>query len=290
MTERRRSRAVGRSGGGATAAVAALRRLRVELRFLAAMWRANLQSALEYRAAFVSQVLGMVLNNAAFLAFWVLFFDRFPSVGGWGLRDMLQLFGMTATGFGLGVVLFGNALSLADIIAANGLDAYLVLPRPVLLHVLAGRSRISGLGDIATGIACVAATGGAAAGGVAMWGRFAVAAVLAMAVFVSFLVIVASLTFWLGGASALSAQAVHALLAFATYPLSIFDGLSKLLLLTVIPAAFIGAVPAAFVRNFTPGALAQLAAAALIGVVLAAVLFERGVRRYESGGMAVGVG
>lgn len=290
MAGRRRSSASGRTGGGGAAVVAALRRGRVELRFLVAMWRANLQSALEYRTAFVSQVLGMVLNNAAFLAFWVLFFDRFPSVGGWGMKDMLQLFGMTATGFGLGVVLFGNALSLADIIAANGLDAYLVLPRPVLLHVLAGRSRISGLGDIATGIACVAATGGAAAGGAAMWGRFAVAAVLAMAVFVSFLVIVASLTFWLGGASALSAQAVHALLAFATYPLSIFDGLSKLMLLTVIPAAFIGAVPAAFVRNFAPGALAQLAAAALIGVVLAAVLFGRGVRRYESGGMAVGVG
>jgi len=290
MAGRRRSSASGHTRGGGAAVVAALRRGRVELRFLVAMWRANLQSALEYRTAFVSQVLGMVLNNAAFLAFWVLFFDRFPSVGGWGLKDMLQLFGMTATGFGLGVVLFGNALSLADIIAANGLDAYLVLPRPVLLHVLAGRSRISGLGDIATGIACVAATGGAAAGGAAMWGRFAVAAVLAMAVFVSFLVIVASLTFWLGGASALSAQAVHALLAFATYPLSIFDGLSKLMLLTVIPAAFIGAVPAAFVRNFAPGALAQLAAAALIGVVLAAVLFGRGVRRYESGGMAVGVG
>lgn len=289
MAGRRRSSADGRPGGWAAAA-AILRRARVELRFLAAMWRANLQSALEYRAAFVSQVLGMVLNNAAFLAFWVLFFDRFPSVGGWGLKDMLQLFGMTATGFGLGVVLFGNALSLADIIAANGLDAYLVLPRPVLLHVLAGRSRISGLGDIATGIACVAATGGAAAGGAAMWVRFAVAAVLAMAVFVSFLVIVASLTFWLGGASALSAQAVHALLAFATYPLSIFDGLSKLMLLTVIPAAFIGAVPAAFVRDFAPGALAQLAAAALVGVVLAAVLFGRGVRRYESGGMAVAVG
>lgn len=267
---------------------AALRRAGVELRFLGAMWRANLQSALEYRGAFAGQVLGMVLNNAAFLAFWALFFDRFPSVGGWGMRDMLQLFGMTATGFGLGVVLFGNALTLADIIAANGLDGYLVLPRPVLLHVLAGRSRISGLGDIATGIVCVAATAGD--GGWAMWGRFVLAAVLATVVFVGFLVVVASLAFWLGGASALSAQAIHALLAFATYPLSIFDGFAKLVLLTVIPAAFIGAVPAAFVRDFSPAALAQLAGAAAVCAGLAAMLFHRGLRRYESGGMAITVG
>lgn len=262
-------------------------RARSEVRFVVALWRANLLAALEYRTAFVSQVLGMLLNNAAFLVFWVLFFERFPSVNGWGMRDMLELYGMTATGFGLGVVLFGNALTLADVIAGNGLDGYLVLPRPVLLHVLAGRSRISGWGDIATGVICYAMTG---AGGLAGWGRYGLASLLAMTVFVSFLVIVASLSFWLGGASALSAQAVHALLAFATYPLSIFDGAAKWLLLTVIPAAFIGAVPAAFVRGYSARTLLELAAAAAVSLGLAVLLFHRGLRRYESGGMAVSAG
>ena len=188
---------------------------------------------------------------------------------------------------GLGVVAFGNALSLADIIAGNGLDGYLALPRPVLLHVLAGRSRISGWGDIATGLVCFAATN---TGGAAAWGRYAVAALASMTVFVSFLVAVASLTFWLGGASALSAQAIHAMLAFATYPLTIFDGAAKLMLLTVIPAAFIGAVPADFVRGYSDGALAQLLAAAVVSLTVAIVLFHRGLRRYESGGMAVTAG
>lgn len=265
----------------------AARRARSETRFVVALWRANLLAALEYRTAFVSQVLGMLLNNAAFLAFWVLFFERFQSVNGWGMRDMLQLYGMTATGFGLGVVMFGNALTLADVIAGNALDAYLVLPRPVLLHVLAGKSRISGWGDIATGVICYAMTG---AGGLAGWGRYGLAALLAMAVFVSFLVSVASLSFWLGGASALSAQAIHALLAFATYPLSIFEGAAKWMLLTVIPAAFIGAVPAAFVRDYSGRTLLELAGAAAVSVALATVLFHRGLRRYESGGMAVSAG
>ncbi|MBK8539360.1 MAG: ABC-2 family transporter protein [Ardenticatenia bacterium] len=264
-----------------------LRRIRVELSFLAALWKTNLLAALEYRASFISQVLGMLLNNAAFLAFWLLFFQRFPKVNGWGMRDMLGLYGMTATGFGLGVVLFGNALSLADIISQNGLDPYLSLPRPVLLHVLASGSRISGWGDILTGLLCMALLGPPDA---AAWLRYGAAALVSMIVFISFLVLVASLTFWIGSASALSGSAINAILAFATYPMSIFDGSAKLILLTVIPAGFIGALPADFVRHYTGRGLAQLAAAALVFLALALIAFHRGLRHYESGGLATGMG
>ena len=51
-----------------------------QLRFLGALWKANLLAAMEYRGAFLSQVLGMALNNAIYFTFWVLFFDRFPAV------------------------------------------------------------------------------------------------------------------------------------------------------------------------------------------------------------------
>lgn len=265
----------------------ALRRLRVEAGFLLALWKANLLSAMEYRASFLTQVFGMLLNNAAFLAFWALFFQRFPEVNGWGMTDMLSLYGMTATGFGLGVIAFGNCLTLADIIAHNGLDPYLSLPRPVLLHVLASSSRISGWGDLLTGLICLLA-GGSVDLGTAL--RYGLASLASMTVFVGFLVLVASLGFWLGSATALSGQAIHAILAFATYPLSVFDGWSKLLLYTVIPAAFVGAVPAEVVRGVEGGSLGLLLLAAASTAGLAAGAFHLGLRRYESGGMATGLG
>ncbi len=34
-----------------------------ELRFLAALWRANLQAAMEFRAAFLTQAVGMVAKQ-----------------------------------------------------------------------------------------------------------------------------------------------------------------------------------------------------------------------------------
>ncbi len=254
--------------------------LRRELRFLTVLWKANLQAAMEYRAAFVAQVVGMMLNNAVYFAIWVVFFDRFGQVRGWQLGDMVLLFAVTATGFGLAAVGFGNVLAMADVIAGGGLDYYLTLPRPVLVHVLASRSRYGGLGDVCYGVLTFALLADA---GPSAFARFALGSVLSMVVFVAFMVLVQSLAFWMGSASQLSAQSVNALLTFALYPISLFDGTAKFLLFTILPAAFVGSVPAALVRDFTWPAFAQLAGAAFALLALALVVFHRGLRRYESG-------
>ncbi len=254
--------------------------MRRELTFLLALWKANLLAAMEYRVAFISQVVGMMLNNAVYFLFWVLFFDRFQQVRGWGLNEMLILFGVVAAGFGLGVYLFGNALTLADVISGGRLDYYLSLPRPVLLHALASRSIVSGLGDAAYGLISFALAGHYTPDAV---GRFALGALLSATIFLSFLVLTQSLAFYLGNATQLSAQATQAIIAFSLYPITLFDGTAKLLLFTVLPAAFMGAVPAEFVREFTWSTLAQLLTAALAFLSLALTVFHRGLRRYESG-------
>ena len=43
--------------------------MRGELSFLIALWKANLLAAMEYRIPFISQVLGMMLNNAIYFLF-----------------------------------------------------------------------------------------------------------------------------------------------------------------------------------------------------------------------------
>ncbi len=254
--------------------------MRGELRFLAALWRANLQAAMEFRAAFLTQVAGMVLNNGLYFLFWVLFFDRFERVAGYGLREMALLFGVAACSFGLGVYLFGNVLTLAEIISEGRLDYYLALPRPALLHAIASRSMPSGLGDACYGLLSFLVIGPHSLDGLA---RFALGVGCGTAVFVGFMVLVSSLAFWMGGATQLSGQALMAMITFATYPVTLFDGTARLLLFTVMPAALMGAVPAAFVRGFTWADLGLMAAGAVGFLALAILAFQRGLRRYESG-------
>ena len=251
-----------------------------EIKFLSSLWKTNLLAAMEYRVSFLSQVLGMMLNNGMYFLFWVIFFDRFQQVRGWGLSDMFLLFGLVAAGYGLSSLLFGNAFNLADVITKGGLDYYLSLPRSVLLHVLASRSITSGLGDLTYGLFSFALAGQFT---IPSMGRFILGMLLSMTIFLSFLVSVQSLAFWAGDASLLSTQATNAIVTFSIYPITLFDGSAKFILFTIIPAALVGALPAEFVRSFSLIRLGQLLGAAFVILTLALVLFYRGLRRYESG-------
>lgn len=51
---------------------------------------ANLLVTMEYLAAFITQVVSMMLNNAVYFLFWVIFFTRFKEVRGWGLEKMFH--------------------------------------------------------------------------------------------------------------------------------------------------------------------------------------------------------
>ena len=251
-----------------------------ELKFLLALWQANLLAAMEYRVAFLSQVVGMMLNNALYFVFWVLFFERFKEVRGWALNDMLLLFAVVATGFGAAVVLFGNVVSLNEVITNGRLDYYLSLPRPVLLHTLASSSIPSGMGDFFYGIVSFLAAGQL---GWDVWLRYLLGVTVAALLFCSLMVIVHSAAFWLGNADVLTQQAFNAVLTFSMYPITMFDGTAKFLLFTILPAAFIGVVPTGFVRAFSWVVLGQLLLVTTIFLTVAIVIFHRGLARYESG-------
>jgi ABC-2 type transport system permease protein len=113
--------------------------------------------------------------------------------------------------------------------------------------------------------------------------RFLVGTLLAMIVFLSFMVLVHSLTFYIGNASMLSQQFFNAIITFALYPISLFEGTAKFILFFIIPAAFMGSVPAEFVIQASWLRLGELCLAAIIVLALSLLFFHHGLRRYESG-------
>ncbi|BDA74736.1 hypothetical protein CAL7716_089020 [Calothrix sp. PCC 7716] len=54
----------------------------------------------------------MILNNLVWVAFWALFFTRFPILRGWNIKDVITLWAMTSAGFGIAHAICGNALQL----------------------------------------------------------------------------------------------------------------------------------------------------------------------------------
>ena len=251
-----------------------------ELKFLLAVWQANLLSVMEYRVSFLTQVIGMMLNDFMYFAIWIIFFDRFKDVRGWGVSDMYITYGVLASAFGLVSLFLGNAFTLSEIINNGRLDYYLSLPRPVLLHTVSSRMISSGMGDFTYGFVSYALSGQYTWDGFL---RFILATFLAATVFASFLILVGSLAFWFGIISNLTNLMVNAMVTFGIYPTTLFDSYAKLILFTIIPAALMGAVPAEFITQFSWVSLAKLFAGAITFLFLAITVFYTGLKRYESG-------
>ncbi len=255
-------------------------RLAHTLRFLRALLATNLKASFALRGAFWLQVVFMAMNDVVWLAVWWIFFARFPEIGGWKLPDFMVLHGVLATAFGVVVVLAGGVRELARSIHEGDLDVFLTQPKPVLLHVVASKTRASGWGDVAYGILVIALSGRAGAGAIL---PALVGIVCSATVFLSTGILVHSLAFWLGSIQTVARQAWDFLIVFAGYPDTIFSGALRLVLYTLIPAAFVSWFPSSLVRDFSwPGLGMAVAGAFLYGAV-SLLVFHRGLIRYASG-------
>lgn len=259
--------------------------IRAHTRFLWDYVKANFLVALEYRATFVMQIFGMMLNDAMWVGFWWIYFTRFQVLqGGWRYEDVLGLWAVTGVAFGICVGFFGNALYMAEIISQGRLDYYLTLPKNVLLHVLVSRMDITGWGDLLFGMGVFALFLSPSPERVAL---FLALSVCGAVVFLAVNIIWQSLAFWLGNAEGLAAQMWQALITFSTYPSPLFRGLVKAVLFTALPAAFLAHIPVELLRELDPLWLAGEIAFAVGSLTLAIFVFYRGLRRYESGNLMV---
>lgn len=256
-------------------------RIKAELSFLRTLAAVNLSSAMEYRASFFTQIFGMLLNNGIYFIFWLIFFRQFGAVRGYVIDDIYLLFAIVTLGFGLAHMFAGNTgANLAYLIAQGRLDYYLVLPRNLLLHVIFSRMIVSTIGDVTFGVLAYLFTGRFHPVEIAL---FVLASVCAGLIFVGFSTIAGSLAFFMGNAQYASQQLSNAVLTFALYPNALFGGFARFLLYTLLPAAFIGAVPVAIVKGRDGLLLLGLIGVALLIWALATAVFYLGLRRYESG-------
>jgi viologen exporter family transport system permease protein len=250
------------------------------LRFLAQLLRTSVRASLALRGAFLLRVAFMALNNLIFFVFWWLLFERVPHVRGYELADMAILFGVSAAGFGVANTLGGGVQHLGRMIDEGELDTLLTQPKPTLLYAVCMRCNAAAVGDFLSGTAMIIASGKVT---LAHLPLIALAISASAIMFTASAVLIYSSTFWLGRNDGACRQALDALITFSLYPDTLFAGTVRLLLYTVLPAAFVAHVPAQLVRAPSASNIALLVAATIGYSVLAAYVFKRGLSRYNSG-------
>jgi ABC-2 type transport system permease protein len=249
-------------------------------RYLFALVATAQKASFALRGAFALQVALMAVNNLLFFTTWWILLRRFPSAGGYTLRDMMLLHGVSATGFGLAVVLCGGMFQLGRHIGDGDLDALLCQPKSVLLRAIASQSQASGLGDIASGALLFAMSG---------YLRWQTAPLALLAVFLCGTMLVASFVvlqcavFWLGRVEQVSRRLWEFVVTLSLYPPALFGGGMRFVMFTILPAALVSHVPVQLVRSFDWHSGVIAVAGTTLYVLFAAWLFARGLRRYESG-------
>ncbi len=250
------------------------------MRFARALVRTSVRSAMAERGAFFMRVILMAVNNAIFFSFWIVLLSRVPRIRGYTLGDVALLYGIVAVANGVAVFVAGGAQYLARMIHDGELDALIAQPKPTLLYAVGLRSQPSGLGDVVSGLVMIALSGRVTMLGIPV---VLAAAVAGAVVLVSTAVLMHSAAFWLGRTESASRQLYEVTLMFSLYPDTLFTGPMRWILYTVIPAGFVGYLPAELIRAPTAWTAMAIAGGVVAYVGVAVWVFERGLRAYSSG-------
>ena len=248
-------------------------------------FKVNLASAMEYRASFITQAFGMALSNATFVFFWWVAFSRVGGrIGGYDFKDVMFIWALCSSAFGLSHVLFANVSHLTRLIVTGELDTFMLQPCNLLVNVCCARTSLSAYGDLLYGVVLLALTQG---GDGSAWLFFALAVPIGALLITAVGLTAHSLTFVLGDASIAGGLSVEFIINFCIYPEGIYQKFVRGLMYSVLPAAFIVHIPLRLARGFSLEWLAIWLLAAAAYCAFAVWVFYRGLKKYESGNLII---
>lgn len=255
--------------------------LRNQLRVCLLSIQYNIMREMINKVTFLTNICFMILNNASFLVQWIILFRLKEDIGGYTLKEIMLLWGLCAGSYGLSHILFARVFSLPELIINGKLDAYLVLPKSVLLGVMTSATTTSAIGDLAYGLIAVCLCGLQ----VKRLLLFLLFIVTGTVIITAFALLLGSLSFWFVRMEIFGDQMLNVLISFATYPDGIFKGAVKALLYFVIPTGMMVYQPVHIMTDFDLKGLLWVGGYACALMGLAAAVFYRGLRRYTSGNL-----
>jgi ABC-2 type transport system permease protein len=111
---------------------------------------------------------------------------------------------------------------------------------------------------------------------------FVAVVALSATLLTAFLVLTGSLAFFAGRSEG-GDLGFQAMILLGSYPVDVFAGMAKVVLYSVVPAAFVSSVPAKLIDRFDGARAAGFVGVVAVFAVAAWLTFTAGLRRYTSG-------
>lgn len=235
------------------------------------------------KTSFIMNIAFMILNNASFIIQWIIIYSLKEDVGGYTFNQILLLWAIAASTYGFSHFIFKKSYSLSDIITNGKLDSFLVQPKNVLISAITTDVEVSGLGDILYGYIVLAISGLT----VTKFLLFTLFSITGAIIITDIAVLLGSLSFWFGKSDMIADTGNSLMTSFSTYPDGIFKGLSRILLLTVIPVGLTSYFPVWIMTKFDLKLILVIIGITITLTLLAFIIFYRGLRRYSSSNLMI---
>lgn len=235
------------------------------------------------KATFISNVVFMILNNSCMIVQWMVLYSIKDNIGGYTFKQILLLWGMAASVYGVAHFFFEKSFNLSDTINSGKLDAYIVQPKNILISTITSEIKISALGDLLFGLIVYFIYGFSIQGFI----LFILFSITGGLILTSISIILNSLSFWFNNTEMVADVGNSLMVNFATYPDGIFKGITKWLLFTLVPVGIANYIPIKIITEFNPYLFIINILVCLLLIVFAYIIFYKGLKRYSSSNLMI---
>lgn len=235
------------------------------------------------KTTFITNVVFMILNNSSFLIQWIVLFSLKKSIGGYTLKQVLLLWGIAASVYGVAHFLFKKAFYLSETINNGKLDTFIVQPKNILLSAITTDVEPSAIGDIIYGYILLIIYGI----NIYNFLLFTLFSICGGLIITSISIILNSLSFWIQKSDIIAETGTNLMTTFSTYPDGIFKGITKILLYTIIPVGISVYIPIKVISKFNIYLTLLVIVVTALFVLLAFKVFYAGLKKYSSSNLMV---
>lgn len=242
----------------------------------------NFKNEKELKNSFIISVIGMVINNIAFLILWYYFGKTIGEINGWKPLDIFGLYGFTSTSYGIIASLFAGMFSIPEYITSGNFDKYLLTPKNILLKVSTSKISTSALGDLMFGVICFVVF--------AVYNKLTILQLLlsfllliiSSLIFYSFSLLCMSVSFYLMDGHNVSSGLYGTFLSNLLYHGGAFTGVLRIIFMFIIPSLLLGAIPVEIVKNIEINKLIMILGLTVFWIVISVSFFYKSLKKYES--------
>lgn len=252
------------------------------------LMKQNFKALTGFHADFMIMLISSAMTQLLGIIFLWVIYQRIPSINGWEFWEVAFVYAMIFFTEGFTSFFFEGCWSISTLVNRGELDRMLIRPISPVLQILASKIGINGVSNIVIGGIIISQSLQHVKVEWTISKVFMVVILMLSATVIRGSINFASnnSAFWTHHPGNAFSFMIHSISDFAKYPISIYSFALQTFITAVVPFAFVSFFPAAYIFNKDTlgyvGMFSPFVAVYCFGMSL--IIFNRGLRRYESTG------